>query len=116
MLDMLQKIEKDQEITTRIQATNNINACYYVLADGTMVTLGYEDGYRTDDHRAIFSYFKMLPPPWFLPERREFIFLTFIIEPLLVQKTTSKDFTPKMWSFCWHRLKTPLKPVNLNCR
>nr|DAY06115.1 MAG TPA: hypothetical protein [Caudoviricetes sp.] len=33
-----------------------------------------------------------------------------------MQKTTSKDFTPKMWSFCWHRLKTPLKPVNLNCR
>ena len=58
MLEMLQRIEKDQEITTHIEATDNINACYYVLADGTMITLGFEDGYRTDDHRAIFSYFK----------------------------------------------------------
>ena len=58
MLERLQRIEKDQEITTHIEATDNINACYYVLSDGTMVTLGYEDGYRTDDHRAIFSYFK----------------------------------------------------------
>ena len=57
MLEMLQKIEKDQEIITHIEATDNINACYYVLPDGTMITLGYEDGYRTDDHRAIFSYF-----------------------------------------------------------
>ena len=58
MLEMLQKIEKDQEITTHIEATDNINACYYVLSDGTMVTLGYEDGYRTDDRTARFSYFK----------------------------------------------------------
>ena len=59
MLKMLQKMEKDQtkEITTHIEATDNINACYYVLPDGTMITLGYEDGYRTDDHRAIFAYF-----------------------------------------------------------
>ena len=58
MLEKLQKIEKDQEITTRIQATDNINACYYVLPDGTMITLGFEDGCRTDYHGAIFSYFK----------------------------------------------------------
>ena len=58
MLEMLQRIEKDQEITTHVEATDNINACYYVLSDGTMVKLGYEDGYRTDDHRAIFSYFE----------------------------------------------------------
>ena len=59
MLEMLQRIEKDQTkgITTCIEATDNINACYYVLPDGTMITLGYEDGYRTDDHRAIFAYF-----------------------------------------------------------
>ena len=60
MLEMLQKMEKDpaKEITTHVEATDNINACYYVLPDGTMITLGYEDGYRTDDHRAIFAYFK----------------------------------------------------------
>ena len=58
MLEMLQKIEKEKEITTHVEVTDNINACYYVLADGTMITLGYEDGYRTDDHRAIFSYFE----------------------------------------------------------
>ena len=64
MLEMLQKIEKDQEITTHIEATDNINACYYVLADGTMITLGYEDGYRTDDHRSIFAYYNIEYNDW----------------------------------------------------
>ena len=37
--------------------TDILNATYYILADGTKVSFGYIDGYRTDDHRILFSLF-----------------------------------------------------------
>lgn len=52
-------LNKEVEAVT-CYITNNLNATYYVLADGTQISFGCENGYRTDDHRAMFAMFDNL--------------------------------------------------------
>ena len=37
--------------------TNNLKATYYIDRGGNQYSFGYEEGYRSNDHRIIFSVF-----------------------------------------------------------
>ena len=37
--------------------TNNLKATYYIDKEGNQYSFGYEEGYRSNDHRIIFSVF-----------------------------------------------------------
>ena len=50
---LLEKLKTNEEF----YITDDVRATYFVDTEGNKISFGYEEGYRSNDHRIIFSVF-----------------------------------------------------------